>query len=119
MKASLFSKALVPCAVPRAVRATRTASKSRVSRFQVRADSRFDENFPSRVIVPLPEGATQPTREPEVPPAWFGFVDNAERLNSRFAMIGFFGILIVEASSGKGILELLGVAVGSGLGFEF
>ena len=28
-----------------------------------------------------------------------GFVDNAEILNSRAAMIGFFGVIIVEAAS--------------------
>jgi len=33
-------------------------------------------------------------------------------------MIGFFGILILELITNKGILELLGFSVGSGLGFE-
>lgn len=78
----------------------------------------FSENIPERVVLPLPEGATNPSEEPVLPPAWFGFVDNAERINSRFAMIGFFGIVLVEAVFGKGILELIGITVGSGLGFE-
>lgn len=86
---------------------------------RVQAQDEFGEDIPERVVVPLPEGATQPTEEPVVPPAWFGFVENAERVNSRFAMVGFFGIVLVEAIFGKGILEILGVAVGGGLGFEF
>lgn len=77
---------------------------------------------------------TQPPYQPTVPPATFGFVDNAERLNSRAAMvrapctqvhsrssttqIGFFALLAVEAIANKGLLELLGVTVGQGLGFE-
>jgi hypothetical protein len=49
----------------------------------------------------------------------FGFVDNAERMNSRAAMIGFFSLLAVEAIAGKGLLELIGYKIGGGLGFEF
>jgi len=37
---------------------------------------------------------------------------------SRAAMIGFFGIIIVEAIAGKGILNMLGLTVGGGLGIE-
>ena len=33
------------------------------------------------------QGVTQPPRDPEVPPATFGFVDNAERINSRACMV--------------------------------
>lgn len=32
--------------------------------------------------------------------------------------IGFFALLAVEAIANKGLLELLGVTVGQGLGFE-
>lgn len=45
----------------------------------------------------------------------FGFVDNAERMNSRAAMIGFFILLAIEGVTGKGLLELAGVTVGQGL----
>jgi hypothetical protein len=45
-------------------------------------------------------------------------VDNAERLNSRAAMLGFFALLAVEAISNKGLLELIGLQIGNGLGFE-
>jgi hypothetical protein len=50
-----------------------------------------------------------------VPPPKFGFVENAEVLNSRAAMIGFFALLLVEGIFGKGLLELIGVTVGKGL----
>jgi hypothetical protein len=49
----------------------------------------------------------------------FGFVKGAERLNSRAAMLGFFGILLVEAIAHKGVFEMAGFEVGKGLGFEF
>jgi hypothetical protein len=51
--------------------------------------------------------------------ATFGFVDFAERINSRAAMLGFFGILIVELVLGKGLFEMAGFNVGNGLPFEF
>jgi hypothetical protein len=62
-----------------------------------------------------PSGVTQPPRSPVQPPPKFGFVENAEVLNSRAAMIGFFALLAVEAVAGKGLLELMGVTVGKGL----
>jgi len=62
-----------------------------------------------------PSGVSQPPRSPVQPPPKFGFVENAEVLNSRAAMIGFFALLAVEAVAGKGLLELLGVTVGKGL----
>lgn len=40
-------------------------------------------------------------------------------LLSPFSQLGFFGILLVEAVTGKGIFEMLGFKVGQGLGFEF
>ncbi len=36
---------------------------------------------------PLLQGVTVPQRQPEVAPARFGFVDNAERINSRACMV--------------------------------
>ena len=53
------------------------------------------------------------------PTGTFGFVRNAEVLNSRAAMIGFFALLAVEAIANKGLLQMLGLQVGKGLGFEF
>ncbi|EIE19161.1 hypothetical protein COCSUDRAFT_54758 [Coccomyxa subellipsoidea C-169] len=85
---------------------------ARQRRLTVRAEGEF------RVPTP-PKRVTQPPVQPEVPPAKFGFVESAERLNSRAAMLGFFGILLVEALAGKGIFEMAGFTVGNGLGFEF
>ena len=48
----------------------------------------------------------------------FGFVENAEVINSRAAMIGIIAMFIVEAILGKGLLETVGISVGNGLGFE-
>lgn len=66
-----------------------------------------------------PQGVTQPPVQPVVSPSTFGFVDNAERLNSRAAMLGFFALLLLELVAGKGILDLIGLTTGNGLGFEF
>ncbi|KAK9821342.1 hypothetical protein WJX81_008594 [Elliptochloris bilobata] len=78
--------------------------------------TRADVNFPAPKA---PESVTVPQRTPEVAPARFGFVDNAERINSRACMIGFFALLIVELVANKGLLELVGIRTGAGLGFEF
>ncbi len=65
-----------------------------------------------------PSGVTLPPKAPQAPPAVFGFVDMAEKMNSRAAMIGFFALLALEGVTGKGILELIGLQVGKGLGFQ-
>lgn len=67
----------------------------------------------------LPAGVTAPPRFPEPQFQRFGWVNWAEKINGRAAMMGFFGILIVEAIAGKGFFEMLGLTVGNGLGFEF
>jgi hypothetical protein len=43
----------------------------------------------------------------------------AEKMNSRAAMIGFFALLIVEGVSDKGLLELIGWNIGNGLNIGF
>ncbi|KAL6776377.1 OHP1 [Auxenochlorella protothecoides x Auxenochlorella symbiontica] len=63
----------------------------------------------------LPKGVAQPKVLPTLPPPKFGWVDYAERLNSRAAMIGFFALLLVEGISGRGLLQLIGISVGGGL----
>ncbi len=45
------------------------------------------------------QGVTQPPYQPSVPPATFGFVDNAERLNSRAAMVCSLGRILIDALS--------------------
>lgn len=67
----------------------------------------------------MPKGVTLPPRQPISPPATFGFVDFAEKMNSRAAMIGFFSLLAVEGIFGKGILEMAGVTIGKGLDIGF
>jgi len=69
--------------------------------------------------VNLPEGVSTPKQTPNLPTLTFGFTSRAERWNSRAAMIGFFSLLFVELIFGKGLLELMGISVGNGLGFEF
>lgn len=71
-----------------------------------------------RPPIPTPKGVSLPTTLPVVPPPQNGFVENAERLNSRAAMIGFFALIAVEAITGHGLLELVGLNIGGGLGFE-
>ncbi|CAK0787549.1 hypothetical protein CVIRNUC_010770 [Coccomyxa viridis] len=77
------------------------------------------EDLPPPPVPKLPKKATIPPMEPELTTSKFGFVENAEVINSRAAMIGFFGILLVEWIAGKGIFEMVGLNVGNGLGFEF
>ena len=64
----------------------------------------------------LPAGVTVPPKQPDVPAPKNGFVDNAERINSRAAMIGFFALLVLEAIADKGLLEILGFNVSGGPG---
>ncbi|KAF5828082.1 hypothetical protein DUNSADRAFT_18254 [Dunaliella salina] len=66
----------------------------------------------------LPPKVTLPPVQPEVPPPTFGFVDNAERMNSRACMIGFFALIALEYFANKGLLDMLGFNTGVGLGFE-
>ncbi len=68
--------------------------------------------------VKVPQGVTMPPKQPDVPPPANGFVEYAEKVNSRAAMIGFFALLAVEGIFGKGLLELVGITTGQGLGFE-
>jgi hypothetical protein len=48
-----------------------------------------------------------------------GFVENAERINGRSAMVFFIVVLIVEAIADKCFLELLGLQVGKGINVGF
>ncbi len=38
-----------------------------------------------------------------------GFVPFAEQLNGRLAMVGFLAMLIIEFTSGKGVLHFWGI----------
>jgi len=60
----------------------------------------------------LQQPATTPADEsllPEVEEPGFGFNGYAERINGRFAMIGFVAVLLVELFSGRGFLHWMGV----------
>ena len=66
-----------------------------------------------------PPGVPQPPIVPIIEPGKFGFVDNAETMNSRASMIGWWSLLLVELVAGKGLLELLGLPSGKGLTLLF
>ncbi len=51
----------------------------------------------------------QPTTTPKLVNPKFGFNDYAERLNGRAAMIGFAAVLIIEYTTGQGLLAWLGL----------
>lgn len=50
-----------------------------------------------------------PTQIPKVEEPKFGFNDYAERLNGRAAMIGFVLTLLIEYTTGQGLLSWLGL----------
>jgi len=66
-----------------------------------------------------PEGVPKPPIVPVIEQGKFGWVDNAETMNSRASMIGWWSLLIVEFCAGKGLLEIFGVQVGKGINFTF
>jgi cytoskeletal protein RodZ len=66
-----------------------------------------------------PPGVPPPPIVPVIEPGKFGFVDNAETMNSRASMIGWWSLLLVELVAGKGLLEMLGFTVGKGINFTF
>lgn len=111
MAQALTSSLLQPAGVPR------------LSAFKPRSTAarpvRRTALAPVAMARKAPEGVTQPPVVPETPLLRFGFVDWAEKMNSRAAMIGFFALLAVEAIAGKGLLELMGLTIGNGLPFEF
>lgn len=65
------------------------------------------------------KGVPLPAKEPKFSESPVGFVRNAEVMNSRAAMMGFFALLLVEAILGGPILEPLGFTVGNGINFGF
>ncbi|GBG69765.1 hypothetical protein CBR_g4596 [Chara braunii] len=76
----------------------------------------------SRLLVraaKLPAGVEPPSESPRLSQNLIGFTEDAEVLNSRAAMIGFFGLLAVEFIANKPILEMLGVEIGKGLNLPF
>mmetsp|Transcript_11328 Transcript_11328/g.21266 ORF Transcript_11328/g.21266 Transcript_11328/m.21266 type:complete len:187 (+) Transcript_11328:345-905(+) len=67
----------------------------------------------------LPTGVSTPNEEPNLRKANRGWTRVAERVNSRYAMMGFFALLFVELVTGQGILDLFGIKTGNGLDIGF
>mmetsp|Transcript_36006 Transcript_36006/g.50001 ORF Transcript_36006/g.50001 Transcript_36006/m.50001 type:complete len:135 (-) Transcript_36006:158-562(-) len=71
-------------------------------------------------LPPTPRGLPSPARVPDgLKPRYIGFYNAAEIINGRAAMIGIFGLCLVEAIAGKGILTMLGFEVGNGINIGF
>jgi len=117
----------------RALRATRRGTKgarARASRGVARAglvedvqraiaESKKVNEERERGKRSAPPGVPPPPIVPEITPATFGFVDNAERMNSRASMVGWWSLLAVEGIAHQGLLEIMGVQVGKGINFTF
>lgn len=70
-------------------------------------------------FVASPPGVPPPPVIPVLEPGKVGFVENAERWNSRASMVGWWSLLLVELVAGKGLLEIMGFTVGKGINFTF
>lgn len=70
-------------------------------------------------FVASPPGVPPPPVIPVLEPGKVGFVENAERWNSRASMVGWWSLLLVELIAGKGLLEIMGFTVGKGINFTF
>eukprot|EP00793_Prasinoderma_coloniale_P003064 PRCOL_00006531-RA len=55
---------------------------------------------------------------PKLPPLVVGFCDNAERINTRACIVGLVSLFVLEGLFGRPFLELIGISIGHGLGFE-
>ena len=67
-------------------------------------------------LSPLPPQAARP---PPPPDLGTSYALSSSPSPPSPKQLGFFGILLVEAVTGKGIFEMAGLKVGQGLGFEF
>ena len=105
-----------PAAPAASFAAARPSSSPAATKLVARAGS---DAPAAPLTAPQPRaGVSMPPRQPDVPEPRFGFVDWAEKINGRACMIGFFALLLVESVSGRALLEMLGLTVGQGLGFE-
>ena len=66
-----------------------------------------------------PPGVSIPSQQPNFSNRRVGFTFKAERINSRYAMVGFVAVLLIEAATGRGVLEILGFNIGNGLDLWF
>ena len=79
----------------------------------------YQEKAAQAKLVASPPGVPPPPMVPQIEPGKFGFVENAERWNSRASMVGWWSLLLVELVAGKGLLEMMGFTVGKGINFTF
>jgi hypothetical protein len=66
------------------------------------------EPSPSKSDSAVPAGF-EPTGAPPTEPPAFGWSAYAERINGRFAMLGFAAVLLIEALSGDTFLHWAGL----------
>jgi len=56
-----------------------------------------------------PQESTDTPTATDTPEPSFGWNLYAERMNGRFAMIGFVSVLVIEALTGQGLLTWMGL----------
>ena len=102
-----------------APRAARLTTKAGVVEDIKKAIDEYQEKAAKAKLVASPPGVPPPPVVPVLEPGKIGFVENAERWNSRASMVGWWSLLIVELVAGKGLLEIMGFTVGKGINFTF
>ena len=102
-----------------APRAARLTTKAGVVEDMKKAIDDYQAKEKLKGIVATPPGVPPPRFVPVLEPCKIGFVENAERWNSRASMVGWWSLLLVELVAGKGLLEIMGFTVGTGINFTF
>ena len=102
-----------------APRAARLTTKAGVVEDMKKAIDDYQAKEKLKGIVATPPGVPPPPYVPVLEPGKIGFVENAERWNSRASMVGWWSLLLVELVAGKGLLEIMGFTVGKGINFTF
>ena len=119
---------MMPRIATRSCRASRPSRLARSARLSPKAGivedikrsiDEYQEKAAKAKLVASPPGVPPPPVVPVLEPGKIGFVENAERWNSRASMVGWWSLLIVELVAGKGLLEIMGFTVGKGINFTF
>ena len=103
----------------RLARSARLSPKAGIVEDIKRSIDEYQEKAAKAKLVASPPGVPPPPVVPVLEPGKIGFVENAERWNSRASMVGWWSLLIVELVAGKGLLEIMGFTVGKGINFTF
>ena len=125
MPSALAFRARVAVAPKRATRAPASSARRTVARapragpLDAIAENKRAQAARAASARASPPGVPPPPIVPVARPPMFGFVENAERWNSRASMIGWWSLLLVEGVAGKGLLDLVGVKTGQGINFTF